>query len=1253
MSPLHTTQRPLALQFPLHGSRLIEASAGTGKTYTIAALYVRLILQHGIDEGTAFNRHLLPPEILVVTFTDAATQELRDRIRARLVEAAQVFREEQEQPDALLQTLREDYPQEQWAACAQRLDQAALWMDEAAVSTIHSWCQRMLREHAFDSGSLFTQTLETDHSDLLALVVKDYWRQQCYPLQNTNVLWAIEHWQQPAALQRKIYPLLNAQTTTPSQVAQAQSLAQLLDIGISGQQQTLAELKAHWPVWTQELRDILDKAVADKAVNGTKLRPGYYLPWFEKIHTWLADDTQIKLDIGKGAERLTPDGLYDAWKDKSAVPQHPALEAMRSLPFELDNLTRELDEQALWHAAHWIKQRFHLEKQQRAEMGFDDMLTRLDHALQGPSGERLAEVIRQQFPIALIDEFQDTDPLQYRIFDAIYKIAENNSDTGLFLIGDPKQAIYSFRGADIHTYLYARHATFGRHHNLKTNFRSTDSMVSAVNQLFSLAEQRKDSQGAFLFKQETSNDLPFLPVQARGRQEQWWVDGAQPPALTFWHLETDEPVSRDQYMEEMAASSATEIARLLNLAADHKAGFKDPDGQLQALQPNDIAVLVRDMREAQAIRKQLALRNVRSVYLSDKDSVFDSQEARDVMTWLQACLHPGNERALKTALACSTFALPLSELERINQDELLWEKRVLQFKDYLERWHQQGVLPMLRKIMHDFELPQRLVQRPDGERALTNVLHLSELLQHAARELDGEFAVLRYLQTACAGQADGAQEQVLRLESDESLVRVITIHKSKGLEYPLVFLPFICGFRAQEGKQPFTVQIDGQRSLMLHADKASLIQAEQERLGEDLRLLYVALTRARHACWMGMADLKKGQGKTSVLHNSAIGYILNNGQPLSSSPALQQWLAPFAHTDTHVDSPSEQNRLVSDVSVLPESTEDTVKNSNGEFEPTWRIAQRRTREHWWIASYSALRFMAQPPNVDLQSTERVEDLAPQSALAQNMSDDEQYDPSLDDAVAFNQSAVQEPGGIHGFPRGAKPGTFLHGLLEWAAEQGFAAVLDDPEQAQQFIQTRCEAYGFEQQVDLLWPWLSDYIQQSFLVGGEPMALAGLNHYQAEMEFWFATHQANTLQIDQLTREFILPGAERPYLQPERLNGMFKGFIDLVLEHQSRYYVVDYKSNWLGDSAAAYSTAAMDECVLTYRYDLQYTLYILALHRLLKLRIRDYDYDTHMGGAVYMFLRGAHSDSQGLHHARPARELIERLDALFKSNAQEAR
>lgn len=1247
MSSVQAAQRPLALQFPLYGSQLIEASAGTGKTYTIAALYVRLILQHGAEQETAFNRHLLPPEILVVTFTDAATQELRDRVRAKLVEAAQVFRTELEKPDELLQTLKEDYPAEQWASCAQRLDQAAQWMDESAISTIHSWCQRMLREHAFDSGSLFTQTLETDLSDLLALVVKDYWRQQCYPLAESNAQWVLEQWQEPRVLQKMVLPLLNVSTSkgADQQGGSALPLQQLLATAIDKQQQALRDLKAQWPQWTQQLRDIFDAAVAAKAVDGRRLHPRHYLSWLDSIDAWATDDSLLKLELSSAAfNRLTPEGLQEAWKDTSAVPEHPALVALQQLPEQLTQLTRGLDEQALWHAARWIKQRFALEKQQRAEMGFDDMLTRLDDALQGPSGERLAEVIRQQFPVAMIDEFQDTDPLQYRIFDAVYQIGKNQPETGLFLIGDPKQAIYSFRGADIYTYLSARRATQGRHHNLTTNFRSTNPMVTAVNQLFELAEQRDNSQGAFLFRDGSSNELPFFSVQAKGREEQWWVAGEKQAALTTWYIHSEEPLSRSQYIEELAASSATEIVRLLNLAQQQQAGFKTPQGELHALQPNDIAVLVRDYQEAQAIRKQLAQRNVRSVYLSDKDSVFASQEALDVAAWLLACLTPNNERTLKAALASSTFALPLAELEQLNQDELLWEQRVLQFKAYLDDWQTQGVLPMLRKIMHDFHLPQRLVQRPDGERALTNLLHLAELLQHAAAELDGEAALLRYLQTACAGQVDSAQEQILRLESDESLVRVVTIHKSKGLEYPLVFLPFICGFRAQQGKQPFHVQVAGQRTLKLHPDNESLALAEKERLAEDLRLLYVALTRARHACWLGMADLKRGQGKQSILNQSAIGYLLNNAEPLASSDALVQWLTPLAN---------QPKALVSTVSLLPEANTQLLQSLTDGFEPIWRTAQRRAREHWWIASYSALRHSAEPPadeQGEAAATERAEDLAPQTPRAQNITDDEQATAVTPPLLSSDELAVLQ--GMHSFPRGARPGTFLHSLLEWAAEQGFAEVLKKPDEAQLYIQQRSEAYGFAEHSALLWPWLHNYLQHSFMVDQQPLVLAELKHYQAEMEFWFATHNANTQALDRAVRQFILPAEQRPYLEPERLNGMFKGFIDLVLEHQGRYYVVDYKSNWLGETDADYSAAAINQCVLSHRYDLQYALYILALHRLLKLRISDYDYDTHMGGALYMFLRGVnHPETQGLHCWRPDRELIEQMDRLFTGKPEE--
>ena len=201
------------------------------------------------------------------------------------------------------------------------------------------------------------------------------------------------------------------------------------------------------------------------------------------------------------------------------------------------------------------------------------------------------------------------------------------------------------------------------------------------------------------------------------------------------------------------------------------------------------------------MRSQLSARGVRSVYLSDKDSVFAAQEAHDLLSWLKACAEPDSERMLRAALACITLNLPLAELERLNQDELAWEQRVMQFRRYRDVWRIQGVLPMLRRLLHDFALPQTLISRTDGERVLTNLLHLSELLQQAAAELDGEQALIRHLSDHLALSGQAGEEQILRLESDEQLVKVVTIHKSKGLQYPLVFLPFICSSKPVDGSR--------------------------------------------------------------------------------------------------------------------------------------------------------------------------------------------------------------------------------------------------------------------------------------------------------------------------------------------------------------------------------------------------------------------------------------------------------------------
>ncbi|WP_291992544.1 exodeoxyribonuclease V subunit beta [Candidatus Accumulibacter sp. ACC003] len=1242
------------LRFPLHGSQLIEASAGTGKTFTIAALYLRLVLGHGLADGeaTGCRRPLTPPEILVVTFTDAATKELRDRIRARLGEAASYFLADVdagEPGEMLLHELRADYPPAQWPACARRLQLAAEWMDEAAVSTIHSWCNRMLREHAFDSGSLFTQVLEADQSELLAEVVRDYWRNFMVPLDAAGVRELRQWWSGPVALQASLRNLLGHAALFPAVATPAMTLARVL------QQRgaALAALKSPWQQWLGQLQTLLDAARAQKAFDGSKLRKNNYDDWLAAIGAW-RDDDSLRPQLSDAAKlRLTEDGLRAIWKPGTPPPLHAALRALATLDSALAALPDARDE-LLYHAVRWVVERFAAEQQRRAQLGFDDLLGRLAAALQGGNGARLAERIRHSFPVALIDEFQDTDPVQYGIFDAVYRVGSDDASTALILIGDPKQAIYSFRGADIHTYLVARLACAGRLHTLQRNFRSTEQMVTATNRCFAFAEARAAGAGAFLFRSAAGNPLPFVDATWQGRQDVLLVDGRPLAALSACWLAPPDgaaALSKTAYFKQMAESCANAMVRLLNRGQSGDAAFVGRDESCpprrpqRPLRPADMAVLVNSRNEAAAIRRALAARGVRSVYLSDRDSVLLTAQAAEVQHWLAACAEPDDPRLLRAALATPTLALSWAELETLNHDEVAWEARLLQFRGYRQCWRRQGVLPMLRRLLNDFQLPARLITDGGdsadascgGERILTDLLHLAELLQEASGLLDGEHALIRHLaeqrrDAAQKGSGSGDVRQI-RLESDADLVQVVTVHKSKGLEYPLVFLPFACSFRELKASDvPLKYHDDaGRLQLALRADAPILGRADDERLGEDLRKLYVALTRAKYATWVGVAALEG-------LEKSAFGYLLAGGAAIAAE-ALGGLLNTLRGNCREI----EVSR------VLDEPAEIFTPQGAAVAMGSARRASPVGGERWWIASYSALKTIAATPQAVAETP--TEDVFREARQIP----DEVAAPAASPAKLPDAPDAPERGALHDFPRGADVGTFLHDLLEWVANQGFANVAANRALLRDTIARRCNARGWQEWIDVLTAWFDDFLKTPLcLPAAEPapaatFALADLCTTMAEMEFWIAAHAVDAAAIDRLVCAHTLAAAPRPLLQPGQLNGMLKGFIDLLFEHDGRYYVADYKSNWLGADDAAYTAEAMRAAILHSRYELQYALYVFALHRLLQARLVDYDYDRHVGGAVYLFLRGSQSATRGVHFERPPRVLIEALDVLFAARA----
>ena len=1329
-----------ALHLPLWGSRLIEASAGTGKTWTIAALYLRLVLGHG--GAQAFAQPLGPDQILVMTFTRAATRELSDRIRARLLEAARCFRGQASPAsgDALLAGLLAAYPGDAARSHAGwRLATAAESMDDAAVHTIDAWCQRMLREHAFDSGCLFDEELNANERALQDDAARDYWRQQLYPLRGPAWDEALNVWPSVQALADDTRLLL-AQTLASSAATAPpadDSLAALLDHLLRQRAEALRHLKHGWPQRAAQMQTWLDAQTAHKACpfNKAKLAQRRYTAWLAELADWATGPRTDRPDLKTGQHRLTPDGLQDALKAgarAAAWPDH--FQAFADLMAALDTLP-PLAPTLRLHAARHIGQRLATLKAQAGSFGFADMLSRLDLALDpatnGAAATRLRQRILAQYPVALIDEFQDTSPLQSRIFDRLYRIAENNPASALLLIGDPKQSIYGFRGADIHSYLAARQATAGRHYVLGTNHRSTAALVAAVNQLFEQAELRPGA-GALLYRSAAAgaapdNPLPFSPVAARGRPELLVCSAGTVPALSLVFDAQLHDGKTHQY--QFAARCAEQIVALLGDAA---AGFRQPDGTLQRLRPADIAVLVRTGREAAAVRLALQRRQVASVYLSDQESVFMSAEAADLLRWLTAIASPRDMRLARAALATRLVGLPLAELAHLATDDEAFDARSELLRQLHTIWQQQGVLTMLRQTLHRLGLPARWLAQPapetvdddgvisnrvplgaqgqGGERRLTNVLHLAELLQAASAQQDGEQALIRWLASQIDGAAAAtADEQIVRLESDADLVQVVTVHKSKGLEYPLVFLPFATGFRpVSPARTTLVAWTDGagQRQLDLQPDAERIHAADAERLREDMRLLYVALTRARHALWVGLAALKVGSSDACQWHRSAIGCLLGGPAPQAQA-ALPDVLVAAAQGCSAIAlqraTPADQ---IGHSVLAPQMAAPVLRNLQpyaGQFDRRWAIGsfsllvRALPAAGQGAASVAAVRDdeggvvgdlvadvlddMAADKPADCAAAS-VPDASPATAAVAPrqapLARADTSDPSSATASATATStassarsassassansavsAVSAPHSVansddwHHFPRGALPGNFLHAQLQWLADEGFA--LHNSPALQQALLRRCQRAGWaSERAPQVLAWLQQVLSTALPpVGASLATVAQAGRLLPEMEFWLPSHSGQAAALDRLCRSHLLPGAARPALPQRTLHGMLMGFADLVFEHAGRFWVLDYKSNHLGDHDASYSHDVLQAAVCAHRYDVQAAIYLLALHRLLRTRLGTaYQPAQHMGGAIVYFLRGLQGPASGCCVLAAAPALLDGLDTLLTGTSGSA-
>ncbi|EKO3847763.1 exodeoxyribonuclease V subunit beta [Vibrio harveyi] len=1190
------------MTFPLHGARLIEASAGTGKTFTIAGLYLRLLLGH----GTADTKHRVPltvDQILVVTFTEAATAELRDRIRARIHDARIAFARGQSS-DPVIQPLLEEVEDHKQAA--EILLQAERQMDEAAVYTIHGFCQRMLTQNAFESGSRFNNEFVTDESHLKAQVVADYWRRNFYPLPFALAGEVRQLWGSPSDL---LYDISNYLTGAPLSLSVPAMQGSLADL----HEQNLKQIDALKAQWCDSQEDFL-ALISDSDVNKRSYTKKSLPTWLEEVNVWASTET-TGYDYPDKLEKFAQNVLLEK-TPKGTAPQHPVFEAIEAFLANPISLKAPL----LAHAIEHCRVMLAKAKNQKQWLSFDDLLTQLSASIDTDETALLTERIRTLYPVAMIDEFQDTDPLQYSIFSRIYL---DNPECGLFMIGDPKQAIYGFRGADIFTYIKARNQV-SAHYTLGTNWRSSADMVLAVNQIFALPDS------PFIY----DSDIPFHSVDYSPSADKrvWTMGGQKQPALTYWLQEAeDKPLPKGEYLTAMAEATASQIQTILTSAQQGQACLVNGEKQ-KPVKAGDIAVLVRTGSEGRMVKQALADQGIASVYLSNRDSVFTSSVAQDLQRLLQAVLTPENDRALRASLASELFALDAASLDALNNDETVWENAVNEFKEYRKLWVQRGVLPMLRAVISKRHIAERLLeegassQSENGERVLTDLMHIGELLQQASNELDSDHGLLRWLAQSISDAEHGlggSDDQIQRLESERNLVQIVTIHKSKGLEYDLVFLPFVFGYREASEAKYYDAEND-RTVLDITGNDASLKQADKERLAEDLRLIYVALTRAVYACFIGASPLRNGRStkEPTGVHHSAIGYLVQNGQ----EGGINDLFVGLKKQQENLD-----NVVICDP---PKQHDEMYVAEKTELEAlTAKELQNPIDRNWRITSYSGLV---------KQGSQHAEHDATIEIIGFDIDSSEEQDEA---------ELVEPERSIFNFPRGARPGTFLHSLFE---EIEFTQPATTEENTQIIL-----GLMESEQLDEEWlPILQQLIDTVLATPLDSKALLlnqkGPAQRLVEMEFLLPIEVLSAPALNRVIQRHDPLSAKAGDLGFQTVQGMLKGFIDLVFEHQGKYYVLDWKSNHLGDDVFHYHGDALKSAMADHRYDLQYQIYALALHRFLRSRLPSYDYEQHFGGVYYLFLRGMDGQSDhGVFSAKPTFEFLQEMDHLIDGQAPDTR
>ena len=1322
------------------GITLVEASAGTGKTYNITTLVLRLIAEEdiGIDK------------ILVVTYTNAATAELKVRIRRRLAEAVRALRsdaapkdEDPQNEDEEIQLLWEKAArggQQTRQSFLERLEDAQQCFDTAPISTIHGFCQRALGQNAFESGIELDLELEPESGPLLDELVTDYISSQLHDAdRTTHEILVKTCGLTPDALG----DLARAAVADPD-MDLLPDLDQYAEVTV---EDWLAAARALGKKWSAESDDALGgmealfeeqdrtKAAADrkeipkshvvKHLKANMFKREKVQEQKEKMDAWLTSGSApvpakggLALLEFFSAARVRR-GATTASQAARDLADHPLFQACE----DLLSLVDPLKTAARVRFAAWVRDAFEARYLERNQQTYQDLLRRLAAALQTQGqGGPLQKALRQRFEAALIDEFQDTDSLQWQIFSRLF----GGGDAFLFLIGDPKQAIYGFRGANIHAYLAARDsADEGRTFTMDTNYRSDRGLVQALNHMLERPGVFGEEPGRIEYVHVEAKDrkvdprLVFpksVPQDLRAPLQLRLFDKALVPGEQAGVLD------KARAWQHLPGRVADDMVALLELKPRlHDPGSAKADNHgFRPLGPGDIAVLVRKHVQADAIQQALREVKIPSVQ-AGTGSVLETAEALALQRWLDALVTPGRDSSARRAAVTSLFGWTAADLRRAApadprqggdpQRSEEWEAWLTTLQGWAKRLESQGFIRTFRWMMERYtpdgikdgpRVYQRLLQRPGGERILTNLLHLAELLHQAERErrLHPAGLALWLRRQRNQGHDGDSEAAEIRLETDDAAVRIVTMHRSKGLEFPVVFAPYLWDGKLLSIKDTPQLKVPDlddptRRLLDLHTNtkaepkKGHLARAKLEAQRENLRLLYVTLTRARHRCvfYWGAAKDNETSPLAAVLHGQPDEDGASPSRLKLATARVKGLNADGLLADLEENTFQTAGPLLSVQRCLPPCGDLWEPPDEAPEELACRdFGDRHMGGLWGQASYSDLT----------RNAKHGEDEGDPNALGRDDDDEDKAEPQAtlletEDAPAPPEEGDAVP--LAGFPPGADAGTCLHKVFEILDFAPFHPDRSEDEGAtylEQCLDKTLQTHGFSMKrfgqglieglplalrtplggplgqtrlCDISTPDRLDELRFELpLAGGHQW---GRDGYDPPVHAAQIAAAMNLRTGDDALPSAYLAGLEDS-LGNRKLAGFMIGFIDLVFRVGKRWFVADYKSNRMNRHRPKVIHPELfthEEMVWemgAHHYFLQYHLYTVALHRFLKQRLGDaYSYKDNFGGVYYLFFRGmvgpetrwvedaeGRRRTHGVFFDRPQEKVITQMDHIFR-------